>query len=70
MGSAVCCSSSNQNSNVDIFSYIYYEDNKEIKIVHNDTIETSHESIKPSLVDCETKLKRSQKRFKDFAIES
>jgi len=69
MGSTLC-SSSHEQSNHNIFSYVYCEDNKEIKIVHNDSIETTLESIKPSLVDCEAKLKRSEKRFKDLAIDS
>jgi len=37
MGSTLC-SSSHEHSKLDIFSYVYCEDNKEIKIVHNDTI--------------------------------
>jgi hypothetical protein len=69
MGSTLC-SSNHEHLGPDIFTYIYGEDNKEIRIIHNDTIECSLESIRPSLVDCETKLKRSEKRFKDVSMET
>ena len=42
-----------------VFDYRYGEDKIDQKILHNDKIECSNDSIKPSLVDCETKLKRS-----------
>ena len=69
MGSTLC-SSYSEHTTPNIFSYTYGQDNKEIKINHNDTIECSLESIRPSLVDCEAKLKRSEKRFKDVSMET
>jgi hypothetical protein len=40
MGSTLC-SSNHEQDKPDIFAYLYGEDNKEIKIIHNDSIEMS-----------------------------
>jgi hypothetical protein len=69
MGNGLCGHDANFTDH-SIFDYRYGEDKMDQKIIHNDKIECSLDSIKPSLVDCETKLKRSEKRFKDITINT
>lgn len=53
-----------------IFQYRYGEDNKELKIQHNDRLISDLDEIMPSLNDCENQLRHSTKRFKDLHIGS
>lgn len=69
MGSNLCGQQVHERDPL-IFDYRYGEDDKEIKIKHNDPLSSSLGSIRPSLEDCESKLKYSEKRFKDVNFSS
>ena len=67
----ICSRDNNQAHFSDsLFQYAYDEDNKEIRIMHDDHIECSDPYVQKNLKDCQERLKKSQKLFKDNSVKT